>query len=196
MIYLKKDVKIFLIINLIAVSILVPSIIYYFGYYQYQQNQNQNMQLNLTLFPLIWTVRIEGTAINQPQTFTIIEFQRYSNVTNWMRFKTSSEDTWHFFTGFALKTLVHNIMNVTSYTEVVIKAIDGWQISYSQADVDYYNEDILLVYLQDGFPILKKELGGDGPVRTIVSQYYCTTKYGDDFNGRLCAKYVMTIEIN
>ncbi len=193
---MKRDVKIFLIINIVLILILVPSLIYYFYYYQYQKNQTQSTQRNLLLLPFLWTVKIGGSAVNSSRTFTIQEFDRHSNVTKAFVYKTSTGESTHAYKGFSLKHLVYDIMNVSTYSEVSIKAQDGWAISYPKADIDTWNEEILLVYLEDGLPILKKELGGEGPVRTITSQAYCIFKFGDDYNGRLCAKYVISVEIN
>ncbi len=193
---MKRDTKIFLIINLILVSVLVPSLIYYFGYYQYEQNQTQSIQTNTILLQFFWTVRVQGSAVDHPINLDWADFERLQNVSKIMGYKTSIEDTSHVYTGFSLKHLVHDIMNVSSYSEVTVKGQDGWQITYSQSDVDNWNEEILLVYKQDNLPILRKEYGGEGPVRTIVSQWYSQVTYGDDFNGRFCAKYVVTVEIN
>ena len=166
---MRKGVKIFLVINIILVSILVPLMIYYFYYYQYEKNQSQQMQSRLLLIPFIWDVKIRGSALDPSnyKTYTWVEFEKRSNLTKYVILEGNPSES-HTFRGFSLARLAYDLLNTSTFSEIVIKGVDGFSRSFTKVDIDLYKEELFLAWQEDGFPIYSKQFGGKGPVRGIV----------------------------
>jgi len=94
------------------------------------------------------------------------------------------------YTGVSLGYLLVEVANITENYKVRIIAIDNYPpVSLSMVEI-ITTPDIIIAYMKDGEYIKSRTEGGNGPFRLIIPE-----RYPGEWNGQLCMKYVVEINI-
>lgn len=99
---------------------------------------------------------------------------------------STSSRSEHEYTGIQLKELIKNTFgNVEEKKVVIVHGADGFSVAYSMEEV-LLDENIYLVYMEDGEYLGGRDSGGRGPYETVIAS--------DAFSNRRC-KWVVKIEV-
>ncbi len=99
---------------------------------------------------------------------------------------SSSPNREHEFAGVPLKAVLEKAgVSAAEAEQVLVRSVDGYVVALGAEEV-LAEDNVYLVYAQDGEPLGTREDGGSGPYMTIVRQ--------DSFSQRW-SKYVLDIEL-
>lgn len=99
---------------------------------------------------------------------------------------SSQPTSEHTYTGVALKgLLVAAGIEIEEDNQILVRAVDGYAVALTGREV-LDEENVYLVYLEDGELLSTKDQGGSGPYMLVITK--------DPFSQRWC-KFVMRVEI-
>lgn len=98
---------------------------------------------------------------------------------------SSAEPTTHIYTGVQLKDLLNNNSINFDNKTIIIKAVDGYSVAYSQEEVSQ-DKNVYIAFMEDDKYLGSRDSGGRGPYESIV--------VSDIFSNRRC-KWITEIEV-
>jgi len=100
---------------------------------------------------------------------------------------SDSEPQEHYYTGVPLKNALQKAgVDIGDYKMFSVKAIDGYVVAFNKEEIAD-DDNIYIVYKENGKDLGTKSSGGRGPYQVIVRK--------DQFSMRWC-KYVVEIELS
>ena len=99
---------------------------------------------------------------------------------------TNSQPKEHFYTGVPMKNVLQKLgIHIDDYKMFSVKAIDGYVVAFERNEIKD-DDNVYIVYKEDGKDLGTKSSGGNGPYQIIVKK--------DQFGQRWC-KYIVEIEL-
>jgi hypothetical protein len=99
---------------------------------------------------------------------------------------SDSEPQQHIYAGVLLNDILKKFeINVLDYSSLIVKAVDGYTVAFTAAEI-LEEDNIYLAVEKDGKPLGTKNTGGSGPYQVIVKK--------DAFSQRWC-KFVVEVEL-
>jgi len=76
----------------------------------------------------------------------------------------------HSFTGVPLKNIINEVgLNLENFSQVIIKSVDGYTVALTAEEVKM-DDNVYLVYKNDGEFLKSKKEGGTGPYRIVIKE--------------------------
>lgn len=99
---------------------------------------------------------------------------------------SDSDPVTHSYTGVPLKNVIKAVgIDLDGKGQVIVKAIDGYTVALTLQEV-LENDNVYLVYKDDGEYLKGKSEGGTGPFKTVIRE--------DQFGQRWC-KFVTEVNV-
>ncbi|MFW5992017.1 MAG: molybdopterin-dependent oxidoreductase [Halanaerobiaceae bacterium] len=99
---------------------------------------------------------------------------------------SDSDPVLHTYTGIPLINLIEEAgVDLADKTQVIVKAADGYTVAMSLEEVRE-EDNVYLVYKEDGEYLKGKSEGGSGPLKTVIRK--------DQFGQRWC-KFLIEVNV-